>query len=930
MPVVTAPVLQQESEAFSATEIAAAIGWSKRRVQRALENFRPIRLNRSGRNLEGAWTVESLPADIRAELERARAVHHCRTISDVLGDPHRAWQLRIGGVLVPLAKVSPAALNAARQLQQAFARALALPEASLMSERVRLAAEDYPKACGTKVSDRHLQRLLARTMERDRRAFRFDRLEIYLEETAAVAQPARPTEMIASEFPELEDALAVLAKPSEATAVETAYCWRRIIETLADRVAAGGNEKKIKLALRTYVVRFAPFLADSPAAFKRNLNRKLRTAGEEGIHTLIDGRGERSGFHRKPSDWDENILLLARHALACGGRAAQAFRDLYYGETRTAEQFSESFRAHFEYDVRQRKSYVPATVMAAVRPMLAAATPHFHGPKAVRLAAPSIQRDWSSMRAGDSYSGDDFTLNHPLFDWCEDGEYEYDGRRFHVTRAQTLLFCDERSRMILGYHVAPRPFYVADDIFTAISRLCMNPAIGLPFARFLFERAIWKSNKVRGLVEWPKLDEALARQGISLKMDHATTPRAKVIERIGGMIQSIMQPAPGYVGRNERLDNLERVQGFLATLKRHGQPLKADRNPAEMLMSKTDFCAELDRSIDLYNREPQGGENMKSRSPGEVWAQESPDRPHIVLPDSLRYLLSTHVSQQTVTREGVKLSLPGGTRFYSDSPRLGEIIGQRVRVRFNPELPDLVTVCHLDSDPRELNPFAVGRGPALPAIGATDEQHAEAKAKRKRFTEYGSTVFRAIAPRHNLTIRNEALGSAESRDRGNRIAALQRDHVEISTKREANRGEIEQLATRQNLRIDAASVRQPDRVAAELRRADELEKEISRMEAQGEEANGSSEDSGESNHAAKTYVLNTVGGPLTKKEIAIYWAAWTRAVKAQPEADRHAITRRVLGCNKAHTALTRAEWRKIVSAFSHIGKGAPKPTTPQP
>ncbi|MEQ1854797.1 MAG: hypothetical protein ABMA01_24785, partial [Chthoniobacteraceae bacterium] len=505
------------------------------------------------------------------------------------------------------------------------------------------------------------------------------------------------------------------------------------METLADRTAAGGDEKKIKRALRAYVVRVAPFLADSHAAFKRNLNRKLRTAGEEGIHALIDARGERSGYRRRPADWEENVLLLARHTLACGGRAAQAFRDLYLGETRTGEQFSDAFRAHFDYDARRRKSYVPETVRAELRPMIKAATPLFHGPKAARLAAPSIHRDWSNVHAGDSYSGDDFTLNHPFYDWCEDGEFEFDGRRFHVTRGQTLIFCDERSRMILGYHVAPRPYYVADDICTAISRLCMDPAIGLPFARFLFERSIWKSNKVRGLVEWPKLDEALARQGISLTMSHATTPRAKVIERIGGMIQSIMQPAPGYVGRNERLDNFERVQGFLAKLKRAGQPLKADLDPAEALMSKAEFCAELDRCIDLYNRDPQGGESMGNRSPGEVWAQESPARPHVVLPDSLRYLLSTNVSEQKVTREGVKISLPGGPRFYSDSARIGELIDERVRVRFNPELPDLVTVCHLASDPRELNPFAVGRGPAMPAIGATDEDHAAAKAKRKRF-----------------------------------------------------------------------------------------------------------------------------------------------------------------------------------------------------
>lgn len=282
------------TEAFSTSEIAVAIGWSKRRVQAALEHIPPTGLKRIDGSLANAWTVPALPKIIGDQLEQTRTVHHYRAVSDVLRDPNRTWQLVIGGVVTPLSRVSDAALNRARQLQQALARALALPEASPMAERVRLAVEDYPKTFGAGVTDRHLQRILVRTLERDRRAFRFERLEIYLEETPAVVAPPAPgnVEMVPTEFPELDAAFSDLAKPSEATAVETSYCWRRIVETLADRVAAGGDEKKIKRALRAYVVRFAPFLADSHAAFKRNLNRKLRTAGEEGIHTLIDARGE--------------------------------------------------------------------------------------------------------------------------------------------------------------------------------------------------------------------------------------------------------------------------------------------------------------------------------------------------------------------------------------------------------------------------------------------------------------------------------------------------------------------------------------------------------------------------------------------------------------------------------------------------------------
>ena len=73
----------------------------------------------------------------------------------------------------------------------------------------------------------------------------------------------------------------------------------------------------------------------------------------------------------------------------------------------------------------------------------------------------------------------------------------------------------------------------------------------------------------------------------------------------------------------------------------------------------------------------------------------------------------------------------------------------------------------------------------------------------------------------------------------------------------------------------------------------------------------------------KTYAIAEAPA-LTKKEIGIYWAAWNRVEKACPGVDRHALTRCIIGSNKAHQELTREEWRKLISAFTQIAeKGMP-------
>ncbi len=98
----------------------------------------------------------------------------------------------------------------------------------------------------------------------------------------------------------------------------------------------------------------------------------------------------------------------------------------------------------------------------------------------------------------------------------------------------------------------------------------------------------------------------------------------------------------------------------------------------------------------------------------------------------------------------------------------------------------------------------------------------QAKAHQRAFSKFGADSFRLIAPPRNLTMRNEGLGTPELRETGDRLNEIESAHRGLQTKRQRHRGEIQELAVRQNLAIDPARVRNPERVVSSLQRADEL------------------------------------------------------------------------------------------------------------
>lgn len=809
---------------FTAAEIARCLATSPQNVRKLLRHIPPTDKTFVSCVQTAVWSFDALPSPLLVRLAKLATRHGFSTPLQLLQNSPRAQPLPSPS------QVSDNELARAQKLQRVLARHLdALPDASV-AELARLAAPDYFRDLG-KVSDRHLRAIITRTIKRDRGNRNFDRLDLYIADRPSKRKTKASPLMATFRFDELDGALATIRDRTRPTLSEIAYCWREVVKLWADRIACGADGIKLKRELRKYIIESAPFLGETAQAVKRALNRKTREAVENGIDTIVDGRLQPMRSTVRPSDADAMVELCAQHALFnCGKREVQAYRELHMGTAPTGQRFSDEFRAACPFDVRNAKSRMPNWFRAAVKRIIEATKAIHLGPRAARLAMPPIRRDWSTVLAGASYTSDDVTLNHYVYDWHDQGEFEFAERRFNVVRPQFLPVVDELTGNPLGFSLTPAPTYNSWQIRALITRICMREEIGLPFEQFLFERGIWTSRNVRALSEWAAIDESFERHGIRLAMKHATTPKAKIIEQVIGALQNLDEYAPGYIGRGEQRVKHERVQSFLQKLKRFGQPVKADVDPAEMLMSHEQCSEMLSGVLRRFADEPQNGERLQGLSPAEGWAQLSGGRAHQVLPETLRFVLATAESIQTVTNEGITLRIGRLKHSYCGSARLGEMIGDKVRVRFNPELPEHVFVSHIASDPSGLKPFSVPLFERVRAHNASNEEFARAREHQSRFVSYGRTIYRELIPKTSLTICRSDIGSPELRAAGDAHNRLERECIDLIDERAAERGAIDQLASRQNLSIDSRKVRRPARVAKHLRSAENWESRIQDLE----------------------------------------------------------------------------------------------------
>ncbi len=660
---------------------------------------------------------------MRAAVEAEAQKRGYRNTEHLLTSPPDQWRPEI-----PVSEIRPLHLEKAAKLQRAFAGTLVrMNDISLASGEIeRAGLAEYRAVFGQAISARHWRRLLERILERDGGAEDFSRLEIYLDESAfnkpAPSVPTPSADQVDEHLRPLKEIIASFADPFKPSTREKDYLWIHSIETLDFMTQEGLSRKQAKTAVLAFLVNRAPFLAANSIALKWAFERKFRAWVKAGrvLSAITDKRSTQSGNRRSPALSEADKLALEARSLLCGGRIAQAWRELLR-EGKLSREITEYYRAN-----PSRKSYVPLKVLGAVKHEVKMLDDIHHGPKRARLNGAYIERDPSGEFSGDWQQGDDLTACVYYFDQGEEG--------LQIVRSQVLLMIDVRSLYALGFVLTGTPSYSAFHIRNLIS--CVHDQYGLPRRGWYFENGSWRARIVTGRkdeVGWAETEMGL--RGLGLEFRHARLARAKVVENVMGAIQNRMEGEPGYCGRIERLDGFERMEQHKRLV------LSGKAAPEEFFMSRAEWFQRLDAILRDYNSDPQQGKYCQGLSPRDAYERFSGPAGLVRLPQNCRYLLANHRIKVQVGRNGICFR-HGKQSYAYRNEQTGALKGRTVLAWFNPEFPEILHV----TDVKFGSAFSVERVHPIPAMSATDEDISAALAKNAQHDAYAKALYKAIVP----------------------------------------------------------------------------------------------------------------------------------------------------------------------------------------
>lgn len=668
------------------------------------------------------------------------------TPSDALANQVEQW-----APAVPIAELHEDCQKAAAKLQRAQKVPLERRNDVTLSaaEFEQLGIAAYAVEFGHRISARHFRRLLKRTLWRDRGAQNWSRIEIYLPDRlrrsrgAVIAAILDPSEIMQG----MDETGAL--KPGQ----EAAF-WRRVCLAFHSRATTAELERPLRPQLFEELTTIAPWLASrSRDALRVQFNRRY-TNWLDG-QDLVDGRHNRKGrTSGKPLD-EKSVDKAAWHALRnCGGRISQAVRELSDDDS-LDPIFLELIKSP-----RRSKSEFNRRVRQAVRNKVAIAAPFFKDRRTMSDTVPPLDLTYDAVTSMMCVQADDFTM--PVHFWVAVGDW------YSLTRGQLLLYIDWRTLFIVGYCLSPEPQYNSRLIRTGFVRVFDK--WGLPEVLYL-ERGIWKNSKLitgaqrttksnagallnvgakesEGAMSWPEIETGLGQFGI--EFIHAIRPRSKPVERVGALLQDLMEGEPGYCGRDERRDCPERTRKqklLVESRKKHPQDLG--------LYGLDAWDARFKQLCDIYNGTPQEGKRLQGLSPSQAFDKfwRRPDGPTKFGPEH-RFLLAHHKAPVTVrAKDGlIKFKLNGEEYRYCDE-QTGSRPGQHLLAWLNIDDPDVCTFTDLDMQ----QPFNVMRQPKTNGLRydgsyttAIEQVHSTVKPRKALFrtmeAEFEPTFRRTVAP----------------------------------------------------------------------------------------------------------------------------------------------------------------------------------------
>ena len=724
---------------FSASQIAAVLRRTPRGIRLALENVPPTSLGVVKGGESKLWSWAALPPTLREALDTLATAQNFRDGLAMLTAPAHldaAKDAKLAALRALWAATTDDYRTKAVNLQRALLPSLRAYDAGELAgaELEARGLDDYKRLHGHTISARTWRSQFQRTRDRARTPDDYAKPEMYLDENCA-RRCEMPAVLSFDEcFGPLHLKINGFHDPTAPTPGECEALWSRACELFHPRA----TERRFKRALLDFLWHFAPRLAVSKEALRVNLGRKLDAwqSAEHRATALRDKRRGKAGEALAAPFAQSDLDVIIAHSLFnCGGRLAQGVRELRtlgFHSNLSLEMLS-YLGTQAQANTRD-KSYVPTRLRDAVRHELAMLKPHRIGPRAADGESAWLKRDWSAVPSMFAITMDDVTL--PVYFWTRDRS-----GKVILTRGQCLAAVDCRSWRILGFSFQPDRNYNSHVIRTLITRVCSER--GLPKV-FYFERGIWESSKlVKGNAvgremretgepySWPECEHGLSEFGV--KFIHAIRPRSKIVERVFGALQSLMEGEPGYCGREERKDRPEDLTKKMYAVE-HGE------DPTKHFYSFEQWEERLGELCEKYNAERQCGDTLDGLSPNQAFEQcmDNTNPPERFGPDC-RYLLAHHKVTKVVTNNGVTLAF-GKERFNYRDAQTGALRGQTVLCWFDPDAPEHLVI----TDLHRKNPIAVERAAAVLPFDDESEHFRHEIGKAQAHSGHARARYRVL------------------------------------------------------------------------------------------------------------------------------------------------------------------------------------------
>lgn len=776
-----------DQQTFTASQIARALGNKRQAVQGLLSTVTPTAQTIVSGNKANAWAIASLPAVLQNRLKSEAERHGYRNADQLLSEPAKSE------TAIPISEVHPDRFEHAMKLQRALVPSLArLDDASLSrAESERLGIEDYARVFLKTISRRYFRKLLKRTMDRDAGAKKWGEVKLYFpERTVHRAPGATP------EFEALASYLAACGRPP--TEIEGRGVWTMAFDEYGRLVTAGDSPKRAARRVREYLFSQASFLAPTREALLKAFGRKLEAWIESGhdAKALRDGREKNGARFELPEE--DRDLLIHRAVFYYRGDVASAWRDL------VRKGFSEPVQNRYAGKA-QSKSHVPTSIRDSVSAEVEILTVMHQGPRAFDSIKGHVNRSYEGIASRKCMVADDFTM--PVYFLIPDGK-----GWFNLTRGQVLIFIDFRSLKVLGWSLQPDRNYSSLTIRSLCTHVFGEPDNGVPSV-LQFERGIWESSKLLKGDKEAALGFSEVAQGLrefGIKFIHSIRPRSKTVERVGGMLQDLMEAEPGYCGRDERKDAPESLRKQMAAVQAR-KPGCLDR-----FYSYAQWNTRLGQIIEQYNGTKQQGRILDNISPDEAFAKFADlDDPPMELSGAIRYLLAHDKRPARVTLNGVTIQV-GKKLFNYKGSEIAHLVNEEVLAWFDPENPEILVVTNMNRE----NPICVARSNEPSALECLTDPESETLGREMQRIEsqasYMKTRFNVLKSKFPMPQR-KSLIDARTLQLG---AQIEEQKGRIKTE-QAQTQKVRRLANNLNMAVPESAARRPETAPA-LARLDEL------------------------------------------------------------------------------------------------------------